>query len=331
MLVNSAVAKVQQCGLPANASEMPAAVDEEKEVTTVSSLDSMPVDITMADVAVTVVPTIDVRTSDLLATDVCRTDAPVTDALVADVPMTDVPATDLSMADDDVPMTDMSIVDTSVIDVPGTETMTAPDTTATDALASDLCEVSIDVPDSVETVVVSTSNCVAGSSPGNVALSEAVTTVLGEDVTVGPLPSGGDSVAIPDTSDALAAVVDSEPAAVETVISTDLPPAVASPSASVATSATGSPGDRRFVRFNNRDLESLRKLQDELNVRKAGGVPPRGPGSPIVIRAELASPQKGLPSPQAPQLLVVHKPSPGPSPKKADIRVIHPPGITVRR
>ncbi|XP_077542224.1 uncharacterized protein LOC144154952 isoform X2 [Haemaphysalis longicornis] len=308
---------------------MPAAVDEEKEVTAVSSLDSVPVDITMADAAMTVVPTIDVRTSDLLATDVCRTDAPVADALVTDVPMTDVPATDLSMADDDVPMTDMSIVDTSVIDVPGTETMTAPDTTATDALASDLCEVSLDVPDSVETVVVSTSNCVAGSSPGDVALSEAVTTVLGEDVTVGPLPSGGDNVAIPDTSDALAAVVDSEPAAVETVISTDLPP-VASPSASVATSATGSPGDRRFVRFNNRDLESLRKLQDELNVRKAGGVPPRGPGSPIVIRAELASPQKGL-STQAPQLLVVQKPSPGASPKKADIRVIHPPGITVRR
>lgn len=323
------MAKVQQCGLPANASEMPAAVDEEKEVTAVSSLDSVPVDITMADAAMTVVPTIDVRTSDLLATDVCRTDAPVADALVTDVPMTDVPATDLSMADDDVPMTDMSIVDTSVIDVPGTETMTAPDTTATDALASDLCEVSLDVPDSVETVVVSTSNCVAGSSPGDVALSEAVTTVLGEDVTVGPLPSGGDNVAIPDTSDALAAVVDSEPAAVETVISTDLPP-VASPSASVATSATGSPGDRRFVRFNNRDLESLRKLQDELNVRKAGGVPPRGPGSPIVIRAELASPQKGL-STQAPQLLVVQKPSPGASPKKADIRVIHPPGITVRR
>ncbi|KAH7985220.1 hypothetical protein HPB49_026545 [Dermacentor silvarum] len=85
----------------------------------------------------------------------------------------------------------------------------------------------------------------------------------------------------------------------------------------------------RIVRFNNRDLESLRKIQDELNTRKSGGVP-RSPGSPIVIRAELTSPHKGV-SAQAPQVLVVQKPSPGCSPKKADIRVIHPPGLTVRR
>ncbi|XP_050050817.1 uncharacterized protein [Dermacentor andersoni] len=203
-----------------------------------------------------------------------------------------------------------------------------------DVPAVELCAVSIDVPDSVETVVVNTSNGTPGVSLSDTTLPDAVVSaVLKSDSAAGTLD---DASGLPDAAAAaaLSSVVDSEPAAVETVVSTEALPDVTVPStsglSSVSTSSSVSDRcDARIVRFNNRDLESLRKIQNELNTRKSGGVP-RSPGSPIVIRAELTSPQKGV-SAQAPQVLVVQKPSPGCSPKKADIRVIHPPGLTVRR
>ncbi|XP_065294351.1 protein lin-54 homolog isoform X4 [Dermacentor albipictus] len=203
-----------------------------------------------------------------------------------------------------------------------------------DVPAVELCAVSIDVPDSVETVVVNTSNGTPGVSLSDTTLPDAVVSaVLKSESAAGTLD---DASGLPDAAAAaaLSSVVDSEPAAVETVVSTEALPDVTVPStsglSSVSTSSSVSDRcDARIVRFNNRDLESLRKLQNELNTRKSGGVP-RSPGSPIVIRAELTSPQKGG-SAQAPQVLVVQKPSPGCSPKKADIRVIHPPGVTVRR
>lgn len=213
-----------------------------------------------------------------------------------------------------------------------------------DIPAVELCAVSIDVPDSVETVVVNTSNGTPGVSLSDTALPDAVVNaVLESDSDAGTTLASDDASGLPDANAAsglpdaaaaaaLSSVVDSEPAAIETVVSTEALPDVTVPSTSGVSSVSSSVSDRcdaRIVRFNNRDLESLRKIQDELNTRKSGGVP-RSPGSPIVIRAELTSPQKGV-SAQAPQVLVVQKPSPGCSTKKADIRVIHPPGVTVRR
>nr|XP_037270422.1 protein lin-54 homolog [Rhipicephalus microplus] len=189
----------------------------------------------------------------------------------------------------------------------------------------ELCAVSADVPDSVETVVVNTSNGTA--QPANV-----VSTVLESGSDAGTaLASSDNALGLRDAAAAaaLSSVVNSEPAAMETVVSTEALPDVTVPSTSGVSSSVSNRCDARIVHFNDRDLESLRKIQDELNTRKSGGVS-RSPGSPIVIRAELASPQKGV-SAQVPQVLVVQKPSPGCSTKKADIRVIHPPGVTVRR
>lgn len=189
----------------------------------------------------------------------------------------------------------------------------------------ELCAVSADVPDSVETVVVNTSNGTA--QPAN-----AVSTVLESGSDAGTaLASSDNALGLRDAAAAaaLSSVVNSEPAAMETVVSTEALSDVTVPSTSGVSSSVSNRCDARIVHFNDRDLESLRKIQDELNTRKSGGVS-RSPGSPIVIRAELASPQKGV-SAQVPQVLVVQKPSPGCSTKKADIRVIHPPGVTVRR
>ncbi|KAL3214647.1 hypothetical protein MRX96_034808 [Rhipicephalus microplus] len=183
----------------------------------------------------------------------------------------------------------------------------------------ELCAVSADVPDSVETVVVNTSNGTA--QPANV-----VSTVLESGSDAGTaLASSDNALGLRDAAAAaaLSSVVNSEPAAMETVVSTEALPDVTVPSTSGVSSSVSNRCDARIVHFNDRDLESLRKIQDELNTRKSGGVS-RSPGSPIVIRAELASPQKGV-SAQVPQVLVVQKPSPGCSTKKADIRVIHPP------
>ncbi|XP_029848500.2 protein lin-54 homolog isoform X2 [Ixodes scapularis] len=197
--------------------------------------------------------------------------------------------------------------------------------------------------------------------------------------------------------------VDTPPVqATVTVVATTAPATTAATSAPTVVAAVTSANlpdncDTRIVRFNNRDLENLRKIQDELNVRKAGGASPRAPGSPIVIKAELTNPNKvvtvtavtaaavtvaastvaavtvaaskvatvtvaaskvatvtvaastvaasssatvqttaGATAKVQPQVLVVQKPLPASpnnlgSPKRADIRVIHPPGLPVRR
>lgn len=107
------------------------------------------------------------------------------------------------------------------------------------------------------------------------------------------------------------------------------------PGAAVPTPALS---DARIVRFNNRDLE---KIQDELNALKAGGALARSTATPIVIKAELTSPQKVVtqsgsmtqtPAAARQQVVVVQKPPPTnnvlASPKKmADVRVIHPPVV----
>ncbi|EEC10607.1 hypothetical protein IscW_ISCW007144 [Ixodes scapularis] len=92
--------------------------------------------------------------------------------------------------------------------------------------------------------------------------------------------------------------VDTPPVqATVTVVATTSPATTAATSAPTVVAAVTSANlpdncDTRIVRFNNRDLENLRKIQDELNVRKAGGASPRAPGSPIVIKAELTNPNK---------------------------------------
>ncbi|CAN7991970.1 unnamed protein product [Ixodes pacificus] len=92
--------------------------------------------------------------------------------------------------------------------------------------------------------------------------------------------------------------VDTPPVqATVTVVATTAPATTAATSAPTVVAAVTSANlpdncDTRIVRFNNRDLENLRKIQDELNVRKAGGGSPRAPGSPIVIKAELTNPNK---------------------------------------
>ncbi|CAN8020227.1 unnamed protein product [Ixodes persulcatus] len=160
--------------------------------------------------------------------------------------------------------------------------------------------------------------------------------------------------------------VDTPPVqATVTVAATTAPATTAATSAPTVVAAVTSANlpdncDTRIVRFNNRDLENLRKIQNELNVRKAGGASPRALGSPIVIKAELTNPNKvvtvtpvtaaavavaastvatvtvAASTVAAVTVLVVQKPLPASpnnlgSPKRADIRVIHPPGLPVRR
>lgn len=229
----------------------------------------------------------------------------------------------------------------------------------------------------VRNIPTSAVKVVPSAIAGTTAPSAGTSTVLVANPTPSAVPgantsataSGTVSVAVSVARTAVAGVTTSALPGAGSIVSVGVTPVVtvaamaAAPTVLTAvSSASLTEGrDARIVRFNNRDLENLRKIQDELNVRKAGGALPRSPGSPIVIKAEITSPHriatvstmtqasssstatrattslagKGLV--QAQQVVVVQKPSTSSpnhllsSPKKADIRVIHPPGVTVRR
>lgn len=160
----------------------------------------------------------------------------------------------------------------------------------------------------VRNIPTSAVKVVPSAIAGTTAPSAGTSTVLVANPTPSAVPgantsataSGTVSVAVSVARTAVAGVTTSALPGAGSIVSVGVTPVVtvaamaAAPTVLTAvSSASLTEGrDARIVRFNNRDLENLRKIQDELNVRKAGGALPRSPGSPIVIKAEITSPHR---------------------------------------
>ncbi|CAN7993790.1 unnamed protein product, partial [Ixodes hexagonus] len=240
-------------------------------------------------------------------------------------------------------------------DPPPTEaagTVVASTTTATTAAATSAPAVVAAVTSATVVASTTTASTAAATSAPTVVAAVMPTSVVANTTTA--------STAVATSAPTAVAVVTSatvvaSTTTASTAVATSAPTVMAAATAVTSASRPDSCDNTRIVHFNNRDLENLRKIQDELNVRKAGGASPRAPGSPIVIKAELTNPNKVVTAAAmtvavaaasstavrttagaTAKVLVVQKPPPGSpnnlgSPKRADIRVIHPPGLPVRR